>query len=179
MPPPMGTVQHQSANGQRAENLDSARFKRQIAAGAWKKVTLGRALLVGHAPLWRCSFATDSQPGAVIGDEDGEQARGLGRAGVLTDQMRAARRLEEGLAGPVDFRRSGSGVLGADFARQHIGEHAAGMVVLHRLGTRRIVDHDRRDALAWNIGQFLARDLPRAHVVHAEIVERRASDHIS
>src|SRR5262249_5546574 len=77
--------------------------------------------------------------------------------------MRAARRLEEGLAGPVYFRRSSGGVLGADFARQHIGEHAAGVVVLHRLGAWRIVDHDRRDALAWNIGQFLARDLP--HVV--------------
>jgi len=37
------------------------------------------------------------------------------------------------------------------------------MAMLHRLGTRCIVDHDRRDALAWNIGQFLGRDLP--HVV--------------
>jgi hypothetical protein len=39
----------------------------------------------------RSSFVTDGQLGAVIGDKDGEQARGLRRAGVLTDEMLAAR----------------------------------------------------------------------------------------
>jgi hypothetical protein len=41
--------------------------------------------------------------------------------------------------------------------------------MLHRLGTRRIVDHDRRDALAWNIGQFLGRDRP--HVIASRPAE--------
>ncbi len=37
------------------------------------------------------------------------------------------------------------------------------MVMLHGLGTRRIVDDDCNDALPWSIGQFLGRDRP--HVV--------------
>src|SRR6187200_2614383 len=83
----------------------------------------------------RCSFVADGQLRAVIGDEDGEQTRGLRRAGVLTDEMLATWRLEEGLAGLVDRGRSGRRVLGADFAREYIGEHAAGMAMLLRLGT--------------------------------------------
>jgi len=62
----------------------------------------------------RCSFGADGQLGAVIGDEDGEQARGLRRAGVLTDEMLAARRLEEGLASLVDSGRPGRRVLSPD-----------------------------------------------------------------
>ena len=47
----------------------------------------GATLAAGEVPsafqittAWRCSFVTDGQLGAVIGDEDGEQARGLRRS---------------------------------------------------------------------------------------------------
>src|SRR6266540_3863382 len=70
---------------------------------------------------------------AVIGDENREQAGGLGRARILADEVLAAGRLKEGLAGLLDLGRARHGVLRADLARQDIGHHAAGVMMADRL----------------------------------------------
>src|SRR5262245_6594579 len=77
------------------------------------------------------SFAGHGERGAVIGDEDGEQARRLCLAGIDGDEVHAARRLEEALAGLVLARRAGGGILRTDGAGKNVGIDAAGMVV-HR-----------------------------------------------
>src|SRR5438034_11315641 len=66
---------------------------------------------------------------AIVGDENREQAGRLGRARILTDEMLAAGRLKEGLAGLVYLGRSGRGVLRANLTGPHIGHHAAGVMV--------------------------------------------------
>ena len=52
------------------------------------------------------SFAESSELRAVVGDEYSKQACRFGRAGVLADQMFAARRLEEAFACLVDAGRT-------------------------------------------------------------------------
>jgi hypothetical protein len=65
-----------------------------------------------------------------IAPRHGQQAGRLGCARILADEVLAAGRLEEALAGFVDLDWSGRRVLGSDRTREHIGEDAAGMVVL-------------------------------------------------
>jgi len=74
------------------------------------------ALIVTSA--WFAHSLVDrGQPRPVIGDVDGEQTCRLGCAGVLAEQMLAARRLEEALARPVHLGRAGRGILRADRPR--------------------------------------------------------------
>src|SRR5690349_12000340 len=75
-------------------------------------------------------------------DEHGEQACGFGAAGILADEMAAARWLEEALAGLVHLRRSAGRNLRADRADQHISKHAACVVMRGRFAARRIFHHE-------------------------------------
>ena len=110
----------------------------------------------GGSPVERCETR------AVVGDEHGEQARGLGGAGVLADEMLAARRLEEALAGLVHFGGPPVAEISrADRAGEHIGEDAARVAVLGRLPAQRVVDHHGGDALAGDVRQLL-----RDHRLH-------------
>jgi hypothetical protein len=88
---------------------------------------------------------------AIIGNENREQACRLGCAGILADEMLAAGRLEERFARLVDLGRSGRGVLRADLARQHIGHHAAGVMMADRLAAGRIVHQYGGQALAGDV----------------------------
>ena len=49
------------------------------------------------------SLVVDRQNGAVIGDEDGKEAGGLGRARILAHKMLAPGRLEKGFARAIDL----------------------------------------------------------------------------
>ena len=91
---------------------------------------------------------------AIIGDVDGEQACWLGHAGVLGDDMLAARRLEEALAYPVHLGRTGCGILRADYPRQHIDPDAAGVVMPRLPGARRIRDDEGGETVARQVRQL-------------------------
>src|SRR5258708_3158585 len=91
---------------------------------------------------------------AIIGNENREQACGFRRAGVLADEMLAAGRLEERLTGLVDLGRSGRRVLRADLACQHIGHHAAGVMMADRLATGCVVHQYGGQALAGDVGKL-------------------------
>src|SRR6266851_2325702 len=68
---------------------------------------LGRVNSLASTMMCRRLFVEGGQLRAVIGDEDGEQAGRRRLAGILADEMLAARRLEEALAGLVDLGRAG------------------------------------------------------------------------
>src|SRR2546426_10772054 len=94
------------------------------AASPWARlccrVRSGRWVL--RTAAHRGSWVEACQPCTVIGDEDRKQACRLRGAGILTDEMRTAGRLEEALAGLVDLDRPGRGALRANRAREHVGE---------------------------------------------------------
>ena len=92
---------------------------------------------------------------AVVGDEDGEQARGLRSTRIFADEMFTAGRLEEALASFVDFGRPSRGIFRPDCAREHIDKDAACMMMPCRLSARRVADEDGREALARDIWQLL------------------------
>jgi hypothetical protein len=91
-----------------------------------------------------------------VDQEDDEQTRGLGIAGVLAQHMVRAGLFEPAFARPVD---TGGLVVhrAADLAREHIGvdEGRASVPVRKRLGPRRIIHDQRHQALAGNIGDRL------------------------
>src|SRR5437868_6374891 len=68
--------------------------------------------------------------------------------------MLAAGRLEEGLAGLVNLGRSGCRVLRADLACQHIGHHAAGVMMADRLAAGCVVHQYGGQALAGDVRQL-------------------------
>src|SRR5262245_31669994 len=92
--------------------------------------------------------------GAVIRDEHGEQLRGLARAGVLAHYVMGARTFEEAFPRTVDTCRSFVD-LGANFARYHVGEHDAGVMMWARLSPRCIVDRNGRQRFPGDVRQLL------------------------
>src|SRR5690349_11768628 len=86
----------------------------------------------------QASFVVALEDGAVIGDEDGEQAGRLGCARVLADEVFAAGRFEEALASLIHLRRASCRRLGSDLARKHVSIDAARVMMLPGLSARSI-----------------------------------------
>jgi len=77
---------------------------------------------------------------------------------IFADEVRAAGRFKEALAGLVDLDWSRCGILGSDLARQHVGIDASGVMVPARFPTGRIVDSNHRECLVGDVGKFLRAD---------------------
>ncbi len=90
---------------------------------------------------------------AGVGDENDEQARRLGGAGVAGQQVIGAGRLEPTLAGAIDPRRL-SAELALDGSLQHIGvDEGLAVPVGGGPGAWREIDLHGREGLAFDIGQ--------------------------
>src|SRR5438552_19035828 len=79
---------------------------------------------------------------------------------MFADEVRAAWRFKEALAGLVDLDRSRSRILVSDRAGQHIGIDASGVMVPARFPTGRVVDSNHRECLAGDVGKFLRANQP-------------------
>ena len=86
------------------------------------------------APLKHCRqvatlFLEGRQLRILVGNENGQQLRRLGRAAVLADQMRAARRLEERLPGMIVLDWTSRRILGANRSGDDEAEHITGVTM--------------------------------------------------
>src|SRR5579863_6646355 len=100
----------------------------------------------------------DPQGRAVVGDEYGEQTRGLLRTCVFAHEMLAAGRLEEGFAGAVNPRWTGRGVLRSYRARYDESHDAARAVMLWGLASGFILHEERGERLSGNVWKLLRHD---------------------
>src|SRR5215218_1990716 len=113
-----GSSNRCAAEGTRASAVSRTARSRNAVIGTPSLRILGAAW--PRLPS-RSSAVVDRQLRPGIGDEHGQQARGLGGAGILAGEVVRAGRLEPALFCAADARLAALD-LRADAARQHVGE---------------------------------------------------------
>ena len=94
----------------------------------------------------------DDQRAAFVGDEDGQQRRRFGLAGVFREEVNGVGGFEPALSGDEGFDRA-AGELRSQRSLDHHRGHRTGMAMTRRVSVRRKIDDGRRDRLSRHTGR--------------------------